>query len=182
MLFPSKSTLPPRSASDVPSPFSEHDLESFSFTLEETVQGYEKLLALLQEEKGFIIESDHDALLRCVARKEARLLGLSELEKRRQEILGRIFPKQPSMTLKTLIPSLPLPYRERLIHSHARLEALTASIQEINEINGLLVHRVLGQISGLLKLLQQMSLSGATYQATGRFDEIPLHSRSIARG
>ena len=158
------------------------DLDQLSLILEETVEAYQKLLSLLQEEKSFIIEGDNDRLLDCVDRKEDLLILLSRLEKRRQKALLKIDPSTPPPTLKTLIPRLPIRYRDSLMSSHARLEALCASVHEINQMNGLLVNRVLGQITGLLGILQHMTQSGTTYQSTGLMRERPSRSRTIGRG
>lgn len=161
---------------------SETDLDQLSFILEEMVEVYQKLLSLLQDEKSFIVEGDNDRLIACVDQKENLLILLSRLEKRRQKVILRIDPTIPPIALKALIPRLPVQHRGPLMNSHARLEALTASIQEINQLNGLLVNRVLGQITGLLGLLRHMTKSGTTYQATGLTHDRPPCGRTIGRG
>jgi len=162
--------------------FPERSLDQLALTLEEMVGGYQVLLALLQEEKGLIVEADNEALIRCVARKEDCLSRISELEKTRQAAMEDIVPETPAISLKALIPSLPRERHERLRRSHERLEVLMASIQELNQLNGLLVQRVLGQISGLMRLFQQMTRAGKTYQPTGAMHPSPLQGRSIGLG
>jgi len=175
--------IAPAATPDIPlNALSEPLLTRLALILEEMVEGYQRLLSLLQEEKSLIVEANNEALIRCVGQKEDCLSHLAVLEKGRQKIMLSIAPERPSLSLKILIPHLPLEHQDRLIHSHVRLEALTASIQEINQINGLLINRVLGQITGLMTLLQQMTTSATTYQASGMMHDRPLHGRTIGRG
>jgi flagellar biosynthesis/type III secretory pathway chaperone len=146
------------------------------FTLEEMVKRYQKLLSVLQREKGLMIEGNLNDLIPCLNDKEALLAELKELEDRRlREIdplarrLQMTARSEEGVSLRQLIGVVSLPYRGRLISCYDRLRALLSSVTEINQINGLLVGRILQQVNGLLGLLTHLSTAPQTYQATGSF-------------
>jgi flagellar biosynthesis/type III secretory pathway chaperone len=144
------------------------------FTLEEMVKRYQKLLAVLQKEKGLMIEGNLNDLVPCLSEKEVLLAELKALEERRlREIdplarrLQMTSRSEGTLSLRQLIGVVSLPYRGRLISCYDRLRALSSSVTEINQINGLLVGRILQQVNSLLGLLTHLSTTTQTYQATG---------------
>jgi len=147
------------------------------FTLEEMVKRYQKLLSLLQREKGLMIEGNLNDLIPCLNEKEVILGELKTLEERRiREIdpIARRFAMtsraEEGVSLKQLIAVVSFAYRGRLMSCYDRLRALIASVTEINQINGLLVGRILQQVNGLLGLLTHLSSTSQTYQASGSFN------------
>ena len=153
------------------------------FTLEEMVKRYQKLLSVLQREKGLMIEGNLNDLIPCLNEKEAILGELKGLEDRRlREIapLARRFQMTSRLQegatcpagvlLRDLIGVVSLPYRGRLISCYDRLRALLSSVTEINQINGALVGRILRQVNSLLGLLTHLSTTPQTYQASGLFN------------
>ncbi len=159
---------------------SETDTTQLISTLEEMVQVHQSLLVILQEEKRLIIEGKIEKLLPCIGKKETTLLRLSCLEKERIMTIRRLDSENPSPTLKTLIPLVSLPYQKKLEDLRSRLDVLTTSVNEINQINGVLVERVLGQISELFGMLQHLTADGSTYQQTGEMSGA-LSGRTISR-
>lgn len=161
-------------------------LVRFLSTLEEMVGAHQRLLTLLQREKRLVIEGNSEELTPCLCEKEETLNGLDRLEKRRQEefsALSRHFhPAEPMDHLKQLIPLVPGPYRPGLYSCQVRLEALTASIVEINQMNGLLIGRILEQIAKLLSLLKHLAFPPAGYEATGRLSDSPIGRRTLGKG
>lgn len=155
-------------------------------TLEEMIRLQQEMLSLLQREKKFMIQGELDDLLRCQQEKEALLGRLHHLEKRRQEetdLLVRQWGNNDRrLTLKQIIQRTPEPQRSRLGSCHQRLEALTASIQELNQINGLLVERILQQVTGLLGLLRHLSSAVPIYQPNGALEQLPSGGRIITQG
>lgn len=155
-------------------------------TLEEMIRVQQEILSVLQREKKLIIGGERDELLRSLQEKETLLGHLHRLEQRRQEEiapLGRQWGgEDPSLTLKQLIQRIPDPFRSRLASCHARLEALTASIQELNQINGLLVGRILEQITTLVDLLRSLSSTVPIYQPNGALQHLPSSGRTISQG
>jgi len=162
-------------------------------TLEEMVKRYQKLLSVLQREKALMIEGNLNDLIPCLSEKEALLGELKLLEARRlREIdpLAMRFQRHENMcrtehlpngtrmtsrtqegiSLRQLIGVVSLPYRGRLLSCYDRLRALLASVTEINQINGLLVGRILQQVNALLGLLTHLSTAPQTYQASGTFN------------
>ena len=71
------------------------------------------------------------------------------------------------MTLRQLIRWVSAPYRERLSSCYERLRALSSSVTEINQINGLLSSRILQQVNALLGLLTHLSEAPSIYQSSG---------------
>ncbi len=149
--------------------------------LEEMFLFQQQLLLILQEEKSLIIDGKTDHLVSCVGKKEGVLNRIAQLEAERIQMMSPISPASSPLTLKALIPHLPLADQEKLETLRSGLEVLTTSIAELNEMNGILIERVLGQISDLFSLLRHMTSGEKTYQATG---EISLVSsgRSISKG
>lgn len=155
-------------------------------TLEEMIRLQQEMLSLLQREKKLIIDGERDALLRCLQEKETLLGHLRGLEQRRQEEVVPLERQwggedQP-LTLKQLIERIPDPFRSRLASCHVRLEALTSSIQELNQINGLLVNRILEQIGALVGLLRDLSSTVPIYQPNGALQHLPSGGRIISQG
>jgi flagellar biosynthesis/type III secretory pathway chaperone len=146
-------------------------------TLEEMVKRYQALLSVLQLEKRLMIEGNLNDLAPCLNEKSELLLELKRLEERRlseMDPLARRFqlPSQSfdSVTLRQLISVASLSYRGRLLSCYDRLRALLAAVTEINQINGLLVGRILQQVNSLLGLLTHLSTTPSTYQSSGLFD------------
>lgn len=160
----------------------EADLIRLFTILEEMIPVYRKLLSLLQAEKRFIVEREVDQLILCTEEKEGVLAQLSHLNERRIKASLGFDASDSALTLKKLIPLCPTPQGERLRSILARLEALTTSINELNQMNGILVERVLGQISGLLGLFRQMSSNKPIYRETGKINDMPSSGRTIGKG
>lgn len=87
-----------------------------------------------------------------------------------------------SLTLKQLAQRVPGPFRSQLTYCHTRLEALTASIQELNQINGLLIDRILERITALVGLLRHLSSTDPIYQPNGSLQHFPSGGRAISQG
>jgi flagellar biosynthesis/type III secretory pathway chaperone len=81
---------------------------------------------------------------------------------------GPVRPVRPTPpTLRQLIDWVSAPYQARFSSCFERLRALSASVTEINQINGLLSVRILQQVNGLLGLLTHLSAIPSVYQASG---------------
>jgi len=176
----------PSEFSPLPPDSSESLLIPLIKILDEMILSQQEMLSLLQREKKLMIQGDLDDLLRCLQEKE-RLLGrLHRLEQQRQEQIAPWIERRgevkPALTLKQMIQRTPEPYRSRLASCHQRLEALTASIQELNQINGLLVERILQQVTGLLGLLRHLSSAVPIYQPNGALEQLPSGGRVISQG
>lgn len=154
-------------------------------TLEEMILVQQEMLSLLQREKKLMIGGELDDLLRCLQEKENLLGRLRGLEQRRQaEIapMARQWGEDRSLTLKQLAQRVPEPFRGRLTDCHTRLEALTASIQELNQINGLLIDRIQERITALVGLLRHLSSTDPIYQPNGALQHFPSGGRAISQG
>lgn len=155
-------------------------------TLEEMICIQQEMLSLLQREKKFMIQAELDDLLRSLREKEVLLGRLHQLEQRRQEEIAPLIRRwgngRSKLTLKQIIQRTPEPHQSQLASCHQRLEALTASIQELNQINGLLVERILQQVTGLLGLLRHLSSAVPIYQPNGALEPLPSVGRVISRG
>jgi flagellar biosynthesis/type III secretory pathway chaperone len=63
------------------------------------------------------------------------------------------------------------------------LDSLAASIREINQVNGILVDRILAQVTDLLGLLRHLVAPTPTYQATGLLQDVTSGGgRTLGRG
>lgn len=161
---------------------SEISLTKLCSTLEAMIPLHQNLLSLLQDEKRLIVDGDTEALIQCAEKKEGVLKQVAELEKQRIEMMQGMDDGHNPLTLRTLIPICPPQYRKRLQSVHLRLEAVTASIQELNQMNGLLVGRVLGQISGLLGILDHLTSREPIYEQTGKINTLPSSGRTFGKG
>jgi|GEM_PF-2046979 len=155
-------------------------------TLEEMIHLQQEMLSVLQREKKLMIGGDLDDLLHCLQEKEILLGHLQRLEQRRQEEILPLAQQggvaDRPLTLKQLIQIVPVPFRKQLTSCHARLEAVTASIQELNQINGLLVNRILEQVTALIGLLRHLSSPVPIYQPNGALQHFPSGGRVISQG
>ncbi|MFQ5596601.1 MAG: flagella synthesis protein FlgN [Nitrospiria bacterium] len=149
--------------------------------LEEMIPSHQQLLTLLQNEKRHIIEGAVEKLVQCSIDKEKVLYDLNGLNRQRIDLLQQLNHPNPPQTLNALLPGCSEKHRRRLRDVQAKLEALTASIHEINQMNGILVERVLGQISSLLGLFKQMCRETPVYQQTGVIHHPPKHGRTIGK-
>jgi len=160
----------------------ETDLLALCTILEALVEASRMLIALLQDEKRYIIEGDVERLLPLTAEKEAAIEHLSSLNQHRIAVLQMADRKASPPTLNTLIPLCPDLYQNRLRTAQTRLEALSTGINELNQMNGLLTERVLQQISGLLAVLGSLSPSGPTYAQSGMIQALPAGGRTLGKG
>lgn len=159
-----------------------NDLLALCTILEEMVRASKKLMTLLQDEKRLIIEGNIDHLIRLSSEKEAALEHLDRLNKDRMVVLRTKDKNDPPPSLRNLIPLCPDIYRKRLQTAHTQLEALSAGINELNQMNGLLTDRILQQISGLLGVLTQLSPSSTTYAQSGMIQAVPTNVRTFGKG
>ncbi len=164
------------------SPAPDMDSARLHVILDEIISQYQELMRILQEEKRLIINGDVEDLVCCLAKKEEVVRGLQALEERRQEEIALMSPQDPNISLQALIHRVPPENQGPLRSSQAHLDALSASIQDINQMNGILVERVLQQITSLLGLLKQMAFNTVTYQPTGLICESPSGGKIIAKG
>lgn len=179
---PLQAALPPLQTITVPDIF----LTPLISTLEEMIRVQQEILSLLQREKKLMIGGEVDDLLRCLHEKENLLGRLRGLERRRQEEIVPLAQQgggdDRALTLKQLAQRIPEPFRSQLAYCHTRLEALTASIQELNQINGLLVDRILERITALVGLLRHLSSTDPIYQPNGALQHFPSGGRAISKG
>lgn len=150
-------------------------------TLESLLQRHQNLLSLLQDEKRLIVEGKIEALLSCVGKKEVLMKQIAGLEEERLSLLEGVDTSNKASTLKILLFHVAPAYREKLKILGGQLDILTASITEINQMNGILVERVLGQISDLFTLLRHLTSDGDTYQDSGKMRNV-MGGRTISRG
>jgi flagellar biosynthesis/type III secretory pathway chaperone len=155
------------------------------------VAGHQHLLAVLRREKRLVIGGHVDELILCLSEKEEAVSVLARLEQRRQDEFGLLSQcllsqdcgsANPIGRVTQLIPFVPEPYRNGLQSCQARLETLTASIVEINQINGRLVGRILKRVGNLLGVLKHLALPPTDYEATGRLSESPVGRRTLGQG
>ncbi|MEK7747687.1 MAG: flagellar protein FlgN [Nitrospirota bacterium] len=151
-------------------------LSRLLLTLEEMIKQYQILLSVLQLEKGLMIEGNLTELVPCLNKKEEILEEIRKLEARRVKEIAPLArrlrldaPSFPGVTLRQIIGVISFPYRGQLSSCHDRLQALLAAVTEINQINGLLVGRILQQVNSLIGLLTHLSNTPQTYQSSGLF-------------
>ena len=160
-------------------------LIQFYSTLEEMIKGYQQMMSILQREKILIIEGNSEELISCLLQKEGVLSFLNGLDEKRQkevDFIGQALGLDDKpLTFRTLIESVREPFKSQFYACKAALEALTASMIEVNQLNGLLVDRTLQKISDLIGLLKQISAVPLTYSATGVANPYPAKGRTLVR-
>jgi flagellar biosynthesis/type III secretory pathway chaperone len=169
-----------------PTPQLDSILVRFLSTLEEMIRVHQRLLTLLQREKCLIIDGSLDELTPCLSEKEEVLRELKLLEERRLQEAGSLGRSLRSgdqpLRFKQLVALVPESYQDRLRSCRIRLEALTAGIVEINQMNGILIDRTLQQITTLMGLLRHLMRSPSAYEATGCLSDRPASGRTIGKG
>ncbi|MBI3594056.1 MAG: flagellar protein FlgN [Nitrospirae bacterium] len=160
-------------------------LIKFYSTLGEMTKGYQQFMSILQKEKSLIIEGNSEELITCLLQKEGVISYLNGLESKREaeiEEIGRALglTSRP-LTFVMLIDAVKEPFKSKFISCKAGLEALTASMIEVNQINGLLVERTLRKITDLIGLINQISAVPITYSSNGVANAFPAKGRSLAR-
>lgn len=165
---------------------SEFNTRRFVQTLEAMISHQERLLLLLQREKHIIIEGSLNDLIEVVGEKEGILRDLERLERLRLQEVGLLETARGkptgSLTLTKLAEMVAEPDRARLISSRDRLEALSGSLTELNQINGLLIDRVLRQVGDLMTFLRHLTAPPSTYEASGAARATAWSGRTLARG
>lgn len=160
-------------------------LIKFHSTLEEMTKGYQQFMSILQKEKSLIIEGNREELVTCLLQKEGAISHLNGLESKREAEMEEIgcalgLTSRP-LTFGMLIEAVREPFKSNFISCKAGLEALTASMIEVNEINGLLVERTLRKITDLIGLLNQISMVPITYSSNGMANSFPVKGKSLVR-
>ena len=160
-------------------------LIQFYSTLEEMIKGYQQLMSILQKEKTLIIEGNSGELISCLVQKEGALTLLNTLEARRQQeidVIGKVLGlSDHPLTFSKLIEAVREPFKSKFRTCKASLEALTSSMIEVNQMNGLLVDRTLRKISDLIGLLKQISAVPLTYSSTGQATSYPVRGKILVR-
>jgi flagellar biosynthesis/type III secretory pathway chaperone len=160
-------------------------LIKFHATLGEMIKGYQQFMSILQREKTLIIDGNSEELIACLIQKEGAISCLNGLEEKRKseiEIIRRALGlKEEPLTFNLLIESVREPFKSKFYSCKAALEALTASIIEVNQLNGLLVERTLQKISDLIGLLNQISTVPVTYSSKGMAHSFPPKGRTLVR-
>ncbi|MBI3608256.1 MAG: flagellar export chaperone FlgN [Nitrospirae bacterium] len=154
--------------------------------LEELIGAHQQLLPILQTEKRLIVEQDFNDLLPCLAEKDGMLGRLRDVERRRREVVGTLGSwlgqSLDALTLTRIATLAPVSYASRFRSCQARLESLTASMIEINQINGILVDRILMQVTNLIGLLRHLVVGAPTYQASGMLQDGLPGGRTLGTG
>lgn len=154
--------------------------------LEDLIREHQQLLDVLQREKRLMVEGDVDALLPSLTDKEKILERVRAIERRRRELVDALASRagRPADTasLTRLAALAPEPYAEALRSCHARLEALAASMVELNQLNGVLVDRILTRVTSLLALIRHVVVDAPLYQSSGLPQDAPPGGRTLGRG
>jgi flagellar biosynthesis/type III secretory pathway chaperone len=160
-------------------------LINLQFLLDEMTRLLQQFVKSLQQEKTLIIDGSPEELMRCVEEKDAVLHQVSLLEKKSQFMVQQISlaaGKKETLTLRQLIPMIQGSFKTRFERSLSGIEALSASITELNQINGLLVEKTLKRVSDLVQLIHYLSGNTATYTASGAMEEHSLPGRILIKG
>ncbi|MEK7286658.1 MAG: flagellar protein FlgN [Nitrospirota bacterium] len=150
-------------------------LSRLFLTLEDLIKQYQQLLSVLQLEKGLMIEGNLNELCFCLNQKDGILEEIQKTETRRGKEVEHLAQRfrltsesSEGVSLRQIINVVSFSYRGRLLSCHDRLRALLAAVTEINQINGLLVGRILQQVNALIGLLSHLSMAPQTYQSSGQ--------------
>jgi flagellar biosynthesis/type III secretory pathway chaperone len=158
-------------------------LEALTAVLEELIEVHQQLLPVLQAEKRLMVEGEVDDVLPCLKEKELLLHRVRETELRHRDVVESlaVLSGQPTQgwTLSRIISLAPPVSATRLRSCQACLESLTASMIELNQLNGLVAERIVTRVNGLIGLLRHLSSAAATYQPNGALRETPLSGRSL---
>jgi flagellar biosynthesis/type III secretory pathway chaperone len=152
--------------------------------LEDLIQVHQELVGVLQAEKRIMAAADLDELLPCLAEKERLLSRVRELDQRRVDAVAALAGcvSDDTVKLSQLVAFSPPPYVAGLLSCQARLESLTVSMNELNQINGIVAERALARVNGLLVLLQNLADGTPTYQPSGLLHQDAPGGRTLGRG
>jgi len=152
--------------------------------LEDLIRFHQELVAVLQVEKRIMAAGDFDDLLPCLAEKERLLSRVREFDQRRADAVAALVSGEPgdAVRLSQLVAFAPPAYVAGLLSCQAKLEALTVSMNELNQINGIVAERALSRVNGLLGLLQHLAEGTPTYQASGLLHQGTPGGRTLGKG
>lgn len=136
---------------------------------------HKHLLALLHQEKEFLIDLSTEAILENTKKKETCTLKIKMLEESRSVLVKQLshhcgVPPE-DLTLLKIVSLLEEPHRSTLDVTRSTLTSLIKSIKEANQHNGLVVKDALHYCKRSLDFLYSSSAASPTYVNGGRIKD-----------
>jgi flagellar biosynthesis/type III secretory pathway chaperone len=160
-------------------------------TLDAMVQATEQLASLTQRERSAIVGGYTDELAACLIEKEALLGRLNYFnEQFKREVASALvwlsadgsLGGDGGAGLAHIVERVSEPHKSRLVSALKNLRALAKATKVTNQANGLLSEAAQERMEGLSSFLRGMFSTQSVYQATGRWKEAGMNSRTLGRG
>lgn len=146
-------------------------LEDVAQVLGQETEKYERLLRLLRQERGLIVDGDLQALSELVKRKETLVLELKILQEARLTLMTKVSAMygipMVELTLFHLADLVPASYATSYRALLNRLAFLASRLVEENDGNAALLDRSVEYVRGSLSLLTQAVSPVSLYQGDG---------------
>jgi hypothetical protein len=140
--------------------------------LQQQLSAHEQLLALLQRKRQALREAAHTLVVQCCELENEKIRAISELEKARLELVGRLTQMcDPAATqplrLAQLAEHLPEPARGRLLVLRGQLAARMEAVQGQTKITQRALESLHRHMQGLMMTVGSLCSGVATYSASG---------------
>lgn len=147
-------------------------LDNLVAVLEQEAEKYQRLLTLLRQERGLIIQGNLQALTELVKQGETLVLELKVIEEARLAMLGRISAEAgiplAELTLPGLIDRVASAHAPTLRTLHDWLTFLVAQLTAENEMNRALLGRSIASMQDSLSLMTKVMSPVPIYLEDGR--------------
>lgn len=160
-------------------------LDDLTVVLEQEAEKYQRLLALLRQERELIIKGNLQTLAELVKQGETHVLELKVIEEARLALLGRISAEAgvplAELTLQDLIDRVAPAHAQRFQALRERLTVLVTQLGIENEVNRVLLGRGVAGMQDSLSLMTTVMGSVPIYQGDGKIMAQP-RSRELLNG
>ncbi len=140
----------------------------------------EILLALLQEERNALEQRDTPKLDSSNQQKTQVLKQIESNARQRTALLGQAGFSQDKEGLNAYFDSLQNTQAKKIKNDFSRLEIQLGKCQELNNINGVILHRSQQNISRLLHIFRGQTSGSSTYDSTGNKNQY-CENQAIAK-
>lgn len=139
--------------------------------LEAMLQAHERILALATARYEAMRAFDMPSLTSLMAREQQEVQALTDLEKRRKEVIAQfraVLGPRVEITTSEIARRADAASRERMLALAGQLKAVIEKIDKINRINSKVSGSVLQSLARVVRVITGMAQHAGLYMKNGR--------------
>jgi len=153
-------------------------VQALNALIKQDIHHVTQLILLMETEKTFLEQRQHDDLLESSQQKNTLLNTLQSSERQRKSILNDMGLEMSAAGMESLIKRIPKTWQTQLTSAWQQLKERLNECQRLNQVNGRIIHHNKHTLNRILDVLHGQT-DGAVYQASGEAKNVS-NQRSLA--